>query len=489
MGDEALKFIDSFLVLAALAALGAMGWWGVYKAPETASAMEAELEAGADAALAEAGIVWARVEMEGQKALITGSAPTEEAKTQAVETVLTSAGPGGYVFGGVTAANTVFSNADVISPFVWRAKKAQDGSIELSGYVPNAAAEEALLSAANAFSGNRADDRTQIGDGAPAGDWIGAAEAGLVGLSRLESGTAILNDTRLSVSGVASSQAIRDEVSALITGLAKPFEGDPEIRGVGLWRAALTPQGLELAGEVATEAEKQEILELASRHFEGEVQDLMRVNPHNHSGWMQGVRFGLPHFAKFRAGDMRFDPEALGYVFNGEATRSTLTYLRDDLQRMTADYPVDIRAAPVDVEIGDAPAAAAGEGLDRAACEAGFARVLDEDKIAFASGGDEISRESADVLDALMAVAQRCNGGLQIEVGGHTDSIGDRAFNLSLSEMRAQAVVSYMAGAGFDAARLTAVGYGPDRPVADNGTAEGREANRRLQFRVSEESE
>lgn len=76
------------------------------------------------------------------------------------------------------------------------------------------------------------------------------------------------------------------------------------------------------------------------------------------------------------------------------------------------------------------------------------------------------------------------NPGLLIEIGGHTDAVGDDNSNLSLSQNRAESVRSYLIEKGVEASRLTARGYGSTVPVADNGTAEGRAMNRRVEFKV-----
>ncbi len=70
----------------------------------------------------------------------------------------------------------------------------------------------------------------------------------------------------------------------------------------------------------------------------------------------------------------------------------------------------------------------------------------------------------------------------QIEVQGHTDNLGKAELNMKLSQMRADAVRDYLITQGIKASRLTAVGYGPTRPVATNSTRQGRIANRRVVF-------
>ena len=76
------------------------------------------------------------------------------------------------------------------------------------------------------------------------------------------------------------------------------------------------------------------------------------------------------------------------------------------------------------------------------------------------------------------------NPSIRIEISGHTDNVGTAAYNSQLSEKRAQAVVDFLASNGIDSRRLVAKGYGQDHPVASNDTEEGRQANRRIEFKV-----
>lgn len=72
----------------------------------------------------------------------------------------------------------------------------------------------------------------------------------------------------------------------------------------------------------------------------------------------------------------------------------------------------------------------------------------------------------------------------RISISGHTDSVASDAYNLKLSRNRATEVRDYLIGYGIDGSRLDAAGYGESRPVASNDTAEGRELNRRVEFRI-----
>jgi len=83
-----------------------------------------------------------------------------------------------------------------------------------------------------------------------------------------------------------------------------------------------------------------------------------------------------------------------------------------------------------------------------------------------------------------MAVALLQLRGRSVALIGHTDALGARPANVSLSLARAQAVKDYLTAKGVPADSLSTSGMGPDQPVASNATEEGRARNRRIEFRV-----
>lgn len=92
--------------------------------------------------------------------------------------------------------------------------------------------------------------------------------------------------------------------------------------------------------------------------------------------------------------------------------------------------------------------------------------------------------ESKAELDRLFDVLQN-NRSIKMEISGHTDNVGEKGYNQSLSENRAHAVVDYLTQKGIEAGRLTYAGYGDKNPVAQNSTDEGRQLNRRVEFKVT----
>jgi len=88
-----------------------------------------------------------------------------------------------------------------------------------------------------------------------------------------------------------------------------------------------------------------------------------------------------------------------------------------------------------------------------------------------------------------VATLMKARVNMKIRIEGHTDNIGSRSYNLRLSEERANAVMDYLVNqAGIAAIRLTAEGFGPDRPVTTNATEKGRAKNRRVDFVIEQEA-
>jgi outer membrane protein OmpA-like peptidoglycan-associated protein len=93
--------------------------------------------------------------------------------------------------------------------------------------------------------------------------------------------------------------------------------------------------------------------------------------------------------------------------------------------------------------------------------------------------------ESIPQLDRVVEFMKN-NPSVKVEIGGHTDSRGSDAYNINLSQGRADAVVNYVLGHGIDFHRILARGYGEHHPVASNTTDEGRQTNRRVEFKILE---
>ena len=103
--------------------------------------------------------------------------------------------------------------------------------------------------------------------------------------------------------------------------------------------------------------------------------------------------------------------------------------------------------------------------------------------VTFATDSAQLNPQFHAVLDKVAATLVDYNQTV-VQVAGHTDSTGSHDYNMQLSQKRADSVKTYLTGRGVTPQRLQAVGAGPDHPVADNSTPEGRAENRRVEITI-----
>jgi len=108
--------------------------------------------------------------------------------------------------------------------------------------------------------------------------------------------------------------------------------------------------------------------------------------------------------------------------------------------------------------------------------------VLVLEGVKFDFNSSQLDPSGRSILDRIAAALNQYPD-VNIEVAGYTDSVGNDAYNLRLSQQRAEAVRDFLIGKGVAASRLSAKGYGEADPIASNDTEEGRERNRRVVLR------
>lgn len=106
-------------------------------------------------------------------------------------------------------------------------------------------------------------------------------------------------------------------------------------------------------------------------------------------------------------------------------------------------------------------------------------------RIEFETNKAKIRQASEVVLEAVLQILQEHPEIEQVRVEGHTDNVGRAAYNRRLSQKRAASVVRWLVNQGIDRSRLLAKGLGLTQPIADNGTAVGRQTNRRVEFHIA----
>ncbi|MEC9362463.1 MAG: OmpA family protein [Sinimarinibacterium flocculans] len=132
---------------------------------------------------------------------------------------------------------------------------------------------------------------------------------------------------------------------------------------------------------------------------------------------------------------------------------------------------------------GDCRRPRPGEQVDENGCALDRNFILRGVKFEFDS--DRLTPEAKLILNEVAETLQAYPN-LDVELEGHTDAIGTDAYNLGLSERRANSVKTYLTGRGVTGRRMTPVGYGESRPIDTNETDAGRENNRRVELKVVE---
>jgi outer membrane protein OmpA-like peptidoglycan-associated protein len=140
----------------------------------------------------------------------------------------------------------------------------------------------------------------------------------------------------------------------------------------------------------------------------------------------------------------------------------------DTFYSVRVDTVRDVRVETVYRDVPSAPSSSSSDQV-----------VL---RVQFRTGGAELLPGSRTVLNTVAAAIKETPDS-RWQVEGHTDGVGSDAANKKLSQARAQAVVDYLVSRGVQSGALSAVGYGEERQVFSNSTAEGRAENRRVQLR------
>ncbi|MFZ4071786.1 MAG: OmpA family protein [Caulobacterales bacterium] len=226
----------------------------------TPDAVSKRLEAQARAALTAGGHTSVSVEMKGQRAVLSGVAPTDDAKRAAEKAALSAAGLGGAWAGGVTAVTNEILVGKPVSPYTWNAKRKGD-SVVLSGHAPTKDARARIKARADGLFKGPAQDETNVSAGAPAdGRFDDVVLAALGQIKELRRGEVRIIDQRVTIIGdgpATQADAIRAALAPTIT---PPYQlevdvtdaaaglGIPELKGIDLSNA----QAADCQGAFAT---------------------------------------------------------------------------------------------------------------------------------------------------------------------------------------------------------------------------------------------
>ncbi len=392
----------------------------------------------------------------------------------------------------------------------FRAALSADGALRLTGPVFDTTSRVAIQGFAEALFGHdNVVNATVLDENLPEG-WPGRVLAGVEALSMLKEGELRVTPEAVAVTGSSTVETAPDDVEALLrakvngaasvavrydaAAAAREARPRPEVCAAEI-EAILAAETILFAPSSATiEPESAGVVEAIAgvlrscpgTRFEigghtdsqGRVEMNRQLSERRAAALVRALmEQDLPLVELTARGYGPDQPVADNRTEEGRARNRRIEFtLLGDLLDAPEEAPV--AAAAVVEAVTDAEPA---EGAVAETCAAEIAAILAEEQILFAPSSAEIDAESADVVEAIGAVLARCPG-VRFEIGGHTDNRGRESMNRELSERRAEAVLAALEAMELEGVELTSRGYGPDRPIADNGTAAGRAQNRRIEF-------
>lgn len=423
----------------------------------------------------------AKVSVEAGRVSITAITDSAEEKAR-LEQQLQRASPPGLL-----VAMDVAAPRPVITPFTLRMVK-DDSSTRFDACSADTdATRERILVAAMA-AGLEGSTTCTVGMGVPSPNWGLAVEVAIGALNELGGGSVTFSDADVTlVAAQGTPQADFDriigelenrlpEVFALVAKLPEtvdPNQGPPE------FVATLSPEGLvQLRGRLSDENLRNVADSYAKAAFgSGNVYVATRLVDDLPASWPVRVLTGLEALAQLSNGAVTVTPDTLvvsGNTGNPKASTNIASLLASNLGE----------AATFDIAV------AYQEKLDPAAgiptaeeCEAEIGNIVASAKINFEPGSATIDTSTLGTMDDIAETLKLC-GDIPLEIQGHTDSQGREEMNLSLSQARAQSVLNELRARRVLTASFSAKGFGETNPIAENDTEEGREANRRIEFKL-----
>lgn len=423
----------------------------------------------------------AKVSVQAGRVAITAITDSAEEQSELEQELSNAAPPGLRVTLDIAAPRPV------ITPFTLRLVRNEDETHFDSCSADTIEARTRILNAARR-AGLEGQVNCTLGMGVPSPNWSEAVEQAIDALTQLGEGSVTFSDadvTLVAAEGTAQSDFDRivgelenglPEVFALFAKLPKaadPDEGPPE------FVATLSPEGLvQLRGRLSDENLRNLADSYARAAFGSDnVYTAARVVDDLPASWPLRVLTGLEALSELSNGLVTVTPDMVVVSGNtGEPTASTnIASLLASKLGEAEEF--DIRVTYL-------------EQLDPVAalptpdeCEAEIAAIVAVAKITFEPGSATIDATALGTMDDIAEVLRIC-GDLKLEIQGHTDSQGREEMNLNLSQARAQSVLNELRARRVLTSTFTAKGYGEEFPIADNSDEDGREANRRIEFKL-----
>lgn len=250
-----------------------------------------------------------------------------------------------------------------------------------------------------------------------------------------------------------------------------------------------------LGGRLASQASIDTVVNAAKATFgdDNVVNELILSAQVKTADWLDATTRLLPSLVSMGSAQLKISDSdsLLTAEVESHGERLMLVYEAKKLLGSNLDTEVAVTgsAAPATAQKNkvDLKAVVAHEVPALNACQSRLDARMKGRKILFASNTAELQANSYSILDQIISTLEQCDEVVsenKLIIAGHTDSSGDEAYNLALSQRRADAVKAYIVNSITDVGLISSVGYGEKQPVESNETVEGRSQNRRIEFKL-----
>jgi OOP family OmpA-OmpF porin len=404
---------------------------------------------------------------------------------QRIERTLRRAAPS-----GISLALNITAPRPVISPFTIRFLIDESGARFDACSADSEGAREAILAAA-INAGLVGKGRCPLGLGTPSTRWGDAAVQAIDALKAIGSGTLTISNADITIMAAEGTpQSVFDRqvgelegqlpaVFSLNAVLLESPEDPSADTIIPEFVATRSPEGLvQMRGRLGSELTRSAVESFAAAHFgAANVYPAARIVDGLPAGWPTRVLTALESLALLNHGTVVVTPDSveISGISGRQDARAGIARILSSKLEEGAKFSLDVTYS---------------EALDPLAalptpeeCVAQINVAVSKQKIVFAPSSTDIEPAGMETIDAISDLLRNCQT-VNIEIGGHTDSQGREEMNQQLSQARADAVLNEIMTRRVLTSNLRAKGYGEVEPIADNKTENGREANRRIEFRL-----
>lgn len=332
-----------------------------------------------------------------------------------------------------------------------------------------------------------------IGLGVPSPTWDDAVIVAIGKLRELGGGTVTFSDADVTLVALDSTdEALFDRITgelkadlpdafSLHAVLPEPviIDGTDQGSGPPEFIATRSPEGaVRLRGRIKDERTRIATESFAQAQFGSDsVHGTMRLDENLPNGWAARVLASLEALGHLNSGSVVMQPDVVeirGTTGDTNA-KAEITRILSEKLGASQDYRIAVTYEKKLDPLASIPTPQ--ECVDQ------INQILKVQQITFAPSSANIDDVARASIENIAKILKTCPD-VPMEIGGHTDSQGREVMNQALSQGRAEAVVNALLARRVLTSNLTATGYGESQPIADNGTEEGREANRRIEFKL-----